>query len=113
MAVARKEDQAVAAKLGSEPIDGVGSGAYSEFLHQWCENIVAVYHPPPNAEDCTPTFELVYENGHVDGIEPADSCAVVAEQAFRDAIETAARPEMPTSFANHQISLIFYDARKR
>ena len=111
MAVARKQDEAVAAKLGSEPVDGVGNGVYSEFLHQWCQNIVAVYHPPPGTEDCRTSFTLVYENGHVDGIEPADSCSAVAERAFHDAIEEAPRPPMPTSFAGHQIPLIFYGGK--
>jgi hypothetical protein len=105
MAIKKKEDQAVSAKLGSEPVDGVGSGAYSEFLHEWCENLTAKYTP---VGDCVPVFNVTYENGHILGTEPANSCGVGAAQAFAAAMDAAVRPPMPTSLGNQQITFIFY-----
>ena len=101
----KRDDQSMAAQLGSEPADGVGSGAYSEFLHQWCANLTAVYQA---ATDCSPVFNVSYLNGHITGIEPANTCGVGAQQAFTTAMETAARPPMPTSFGNQQITFVFY-----
>lgn len=113
MAVPKKEDQSVAAKLGSEPAEGVGSGVYSEFLHEWAVNVSAVYQPVSMEADCTPVFDVGYLNGHVLGVEPVDSCGAASEHAFRTAIEAAARPPMPTSFAGQQITIRFYDTGKR
>jgi len=109
MAVTRKEDERVAARLGSEPQEGVGSGAYSEFLHQWAMNVSRIYNPSGVEPGCTPTFDVDYMNGHVYGVEPVDACGDASEQAFRVAIETAPRPPMPTSFGGRHIDIRFYD----
>ncbi len=109
MAVPKKTDERVAAKLGAVPEDGSGSAAYSEFLHQWAMNVSAVYRPPPSESGCTPSFGVSYLNGHVVDIEPVSSCGPATDQAFHDAIEAAARPPMPTSFAGQQIPIIFVD----
>jgi hypothetical protein len=113
MATPKKEDQAVAAKLASEPVEGVGSGVFSEFLHEWAVNVSAVYQPTGEDTGCTPMFDVVYLNGHVNGIEPVAGCSSASERAFRTAINEAARPPMPTDFANHEIVIRFYDTGKR
>jgi hypothetical protein len=109
IAVKKKTDERVAARLGSEAQEGVGSGAYSEFLHQWAMNVAAVYRPPPSESGCTPSFIVEYENGHVLDTQPEYSCGPASDQAFHDAIEAAPRPPMPTSFAGQQIPIIFVD----
>jgi hypothetical protein len=105
MVAPTKKDESMAARLGSEPAEGVGAGAYSEFLHQWCVNLTAVYRP---VDDCTPVFNVSYLNGHITDIQPANNCGVEASTAFTSAMEAAARPPMPTSFGNQQITFIFY-----
>jgi hypothetical protein len=113
MSTPKKEDQSVAAKLVSEPIDGVGSGIFSEFLHQWAVNVSSVYQPTGGELDCTPEFDVLYRNGHVNDIQPVDQCSAQTERAFKAAINDAARPPMPTSFADHDIVIRFYDTGKR
>jgi hypothetical protein len=113
MAAKTKKDESVAAKLGSEPEEGVGSGAYSEFLHQWAVNVSAVYQRVPSDDGCTPVYEVTYQNGHVLGDEPRSSCGAETDRAFHEALEKAERPPMPTSFANQQITIMFYDTGKK
>jgi hypothetical protein len=113
MSTPKKEDESVAAKLGSEPVEGVGSGVYSQFLHEWAVNVSAVYQPSGGEEDCRPTFDVLYRNGHVNDIEPVDACGAAAQRAFRAAIDAATRPPMPTSFADQDIIIRFYDTGKR
>ena len=112
MAAKKKEDNSVSARVGSEAQDGVDSGIYSEFLHQWVENVKALYpNPVVNEaieESCGLAFQVQYNNGHVEEIQPADRCGNPSDQAFYNAIRQAARPPMPTSFANQHITFIFY-----
>lgn len=112
MAAKKKEDNSVSARVGSEPEDGVDSGAYSEFLHQWVENVKQLYPNPivnEAAEDpCGLAFEVEYNNGHVEDIESRDNCGNPSDQAFGNAIRNAPRPPMPTSFANQHVTFIFY-----
>ncbi|HLG85618.1 MAG TPA: hypothetical protein VKZ79_00300, partial [Alphaproteobacteria bacterium] len=109
-----KEDERVAARLGKEPEEGIGSGVYSEFLHQWAVNVSNVYRPPPGADDsCKPIYDVSYMNGHVTDVQPVTTCGEDLDQAFRAAIEEAARPPMPTSFGDHLISIRFYDTGRR
>jgi hypothetical protein len=112
MAAKTKKEESVSARVGSEPQDGVDSGAYSEFLHQWVENVKVLYPVPPvneaSEERCGLAFEVGYQNGHVLDIQPHDDCGNPSDQAFLDAIRQAPRPPMPTSFANQNITFIFY-----
>jgi len=111
-AAKKKEDESVSARVGNEEQDGVGSDAYSEFLHQWVENVKALYPIPPVddrfEERCGLAFEVSYSNGHVTGIEPHDNCGNPSDEAFGIAIRNAPRPPMPTSFANQNVTFIFY-----
>ncbi len=111
MTVPKKTDERVAAKLGNEAEEGVGSGMYSEFLHQWAVSVGAIYRPPPG--DCTPSFDVEYLNGHVLDIQPRESCGQGSDQAFHDAIEAAPRPPMPTSFGGREITIVFVDTGRR
>ena len=112
MAAKKKEDNSVSARVGSEPQDGADSGLYSEFLHQWVENVKALYpNPVVNEaveEACGLAFQVQYNNGHVEDIQPGDNCGNPSDQAFYEAIRRAPRPPMPTSFANQHITFIFY-----
>ncbi len=110
MMVSKSDDQHVAARLGNEPEEGVGKGAYSAFLHEWANNIAALYNPPPTEDGCSPEFALIYYNGHVVETEPVNACGVASQQAFQYAIMNAPKPPMPTSFAGQQIPLIFWGA---
>jgi hypothetical protein len=112
-AVARKEDQAVAAKLGSEPVDGVGSGAYSQFLHDWAMNITQVYQPVGIEDGCTPTFDVEFQDGHVNDVEPMSDCNPAAERAFRAAIKSAHIPPPPIGFLNYDMHFMFYNVGKQ
>ncbi len=107
-----KKEESVSARVGNEPEDGVDSGAYSEFLHQWVENVKQLYPTPPVneavEERCGLAFVVEYNNGHVVGIEPHDDCGNPSDQAFGNAIKDAPRPPMPTSFANQHVTFIFY-----
>jgi hypothetical protein len=107
MAAKKKEDESMSAKLGSEPADGVSNGVYSEFLHQWCENLTAIYPVTVFDNGCRPAFNVGYRNGHVTDIQPADSCAVQVEGAFRAAMNAAEKPPMPTSLGNQDITFVF------
>src|SRR5262249_31765155 len=104
MAVAKKEDEALAARVGNEPEDGEGSGYFSQFLHEWCDNILAVYRGPPRHNENDRCFLVVqYLNGHVLDIAPDKSCRnpEIAE-ALTQAIRDAKRPPMPTSFGGRR-----------
>jgi hypothetical protein len=111
MAAKKKEDDSVSARVGSEPEEGVDSGAYSEFLHQWVENVKQLYPPPivddATEEHCGLAFAVEYQNGHVIDIQPHDDCGNPSDQAFGNAIRNAPRPPMPTSFANQHVTFIF------
>ena len=114
MAVPKKEDERIAARLGKEEEEGEGSGVFSEFLHQWAVNVSQAYQPPPMTDDgCKPIFDVSYLNGHVTDIEPVEACSPELDQAFRAAIEAAPRPPMPTSFGGRQIPIRFYDTGHR
>ena len=94
MAVPKKEDQRIAARLGSELVEGEGAGAYNEFLHQWSKSVSAAYRPPPTDDDCYPKVEVVYSNGHVLDVEPVTSCGPAVDAALREAVNSAPRPPM-------------------
>jgi len=114
MATKKREDQSVAAKLSDEVAEGIDSGTYSEFLHQWVENVSAIYDPAANAaQGCAPVMEVVYHNGHVEDVQPARSCGEASDRLFEEAIRNSIKPPMPTSFANEVIPLIFYAGMKR
>jgi hypothetical protein len=114
MATKKREDQSVAAKLSDEVAEGIDSGTYSEFLHQWVENVSAIYDPAANAaQGCAPVMEVVYHNGHVENVQPARSCGEASDRLFEEAIRNSIKPPMPTSFANEVIPLIFYAGMKR
>jgi hypothetical protein len=108
MAAPKKKDESVAAKLGNEPQDGVGSGIYSEFLHQWAVNVSAVYNPSSNEEGCLPVFNVVLDEGHVSETEPARSCGPASDQAFASALRNAQKPPVPISWLQQQITIVFY-----
>ncbi len=112
MAAKKKEDESISARVGSTPEDGVDSGVYSEFLHQWVENVKQLYPTPvvneAVEEHCGLAFEVEYQNGHVLGIESHDGCGNPSDAAFGNAIRNAPRPPMPTSFANQHVTFIFY-----
>ena len=97
MAAPKKKDESVAAKLGSEPQEGVGSGIYSEFLHQWAVNVSAIYNPGSLQSGCLPVFSVGLERGHVVDAEPLRSCGAQSDEAFRVAVLNAAKPPIPTS----------------
>jgi hypothetical protein len=114
MATKKREDQSVAAKLSDEAADGMDSGTYSEFLHQWVENVSAIYDPAQNAaRGCAPVMDVTYRNGHVEDVEPLQSCGQASDRLFAEAIRNSVKPPMPTSFANAEIPLIFYAGMKR
>jgi hypothetical protein len=112
MSVPKRKDQQMQAKLGSEPADGVGNGVYSDFLHQWCENLQAVYQVVP-FDDCVPQFAVGYYNGHITDMQPINSCAATVERSFTAAMDQAVRPPMPTSFGGQQITFIFFLPTRR
>ncbi len=113
MSTKKREDQSVAAKLSDEVAEGMDSGAYSEFLHQWVENVAAIYDPTANAaRGCAPVMDVLYHNGHVEDVEPHVSCGAAADRLFADAIRNSVKPPMPTSFANEAVPLIFYAGYK-
>ena len=107
----KSKDDRIAARLGSQPEEGVGTGYYNAFLHQWAENVAAIYQPTVPLGSCRPSFAAGYNNGHITELEPITSCGA-ADDAFRRAIERAARPPMPTTFANRHLVIQFLDTRR-
>jgi hypothetical protein len=108
MAAKNKKDESIAAKLGNEPEEGVGSGIYSEFLHQWAVNVSAVYNPTSAEDGCLPVFNVELNAGHVAEAEPVRSCGPASDQAFASALRNAQKPPMPTTWQNQQILIVFY-----
>lgn len=110
MAVARKEDEQLEARASNvEDDEGEGSGYFSQFLHDWCQSVLATYRGPSGSDESGPCYMNVgYENGHVTDVQRGQSCGSEAvSDAFAQAIFNAPRPPMPTSFGNRHISLIF------
>jgi len=96
------------------PEDGEGSGYFSQFLHEWCENIMGVYRGPPRtSEDDGCFLNVAYENGHVGDIEPGKPCSNPnIRDALAEAIRNAHPPPMPTSFGNRPLEFEFWLAPK-
>jgi hypothetical protein len=112
MATKKREDQSVAAKLSEEAVDGMDSGTYSEFLHQWVEAVQAIYNPPPNPSKCAPVVDVMFDETHVGDITVRRSCDPVTDRLFMEAIRNAHRPPTPTSWQGHEIPLIFFAGLK-
>jgi hypothetical protein len=108
MAAKQKKDESVAAKMGSEPEDGSGSGTYSEFLHQWAINVSALYNPTVSEDGCLPVFDVGLERGHVVEANPVRSCGPDSDEAFRTAVVNAPKPPVPISWLNQPIEVLFY-----
>ena len=108
MAAPKKKDESVAAKLGNEPQEGVGSGIYSEFLHQWAINVSAVYNPASTEDGCLPVFDVALNEGHVDSAEARRSCGPASDQAFASALRNAPKPPVPISWLQQNITIVFY-----
>lgn len=107
MAVARKADEQLEARADKVPEEGEGSGYFSQFLHDWCQNIMAAYQEPAGprqTENCY--LSVGYYNGHVVDIGPGQSCENgMIQEALADAVRRAPRPPMPTSFGGQHLEL--------
>ena len=106
MATKKREDQSVAAKLSDEVRDGMDSGVYSQFLHDWVEGVEAIYNPPDDR--CTPILTFNFTSGHVEDIDVRRSCGEAIDQMFISAVRNARRDPTPTSWQDIPIPLIFY-----
>ncbi len=113
MAVPKKEDERVAARVANEEEEGSGSGYFNQFLHDWAASVSAAYRAPPDEDGCTLVVDVVYLNDHLIQFEPVHPCSAAAEEAFVDAIHTAPRPPMPSSWGGQQKVIRFFDTGRR
>jgi hypothetical protein len=112
MATKKREDQSVAAKLSDEAQDGMDNGFFSQFLHNWVENVSAIYEPAPNPNRCAPVLGVSFDQGTVGEISVYHSCGPAADQLFINAVRAAKRDPTPTSWQGREIPLIFYAGYK-
>jgi len=108
-AVQQQDSAALKPASPPPPINPAEAGIYSAFLHQWACNVSALYNPViPSDGKCLPVANVELVAGEVRAVAMVKSCGTASDNAFNAAVRQAPRPPMPTSWAEQQVTVMFY-----